>query len=237
MKKKTLLALLIIAALSTTVQNVYSEGSMEHPVKTVTVKGLGRVSAAPDIVRLNLGVQSFDSNLSSAIADNNSRMAGIMVVLKKYSIPESDYRTSNFSVYYQPPYGAENSQEEGTYHVNNNIFVEFNDIDQIGGFIDEALSAGANMFYGLDYGIKNTENLIKEARKLAVLNAIELADEMAETAGVTTTGIISIEELQYYGGDLIFSADMGARTGSNSITTIPGKKPIEVQVQLVIGIK
>jgi len=236
--KKTRSIILIIIALFIAAQNIYSAGSIEQPVRTVTVKAVGTVSAAPDVVRLNLGVQSSNSNLNSAIEDNNSRMEGIIDVLEKYNIAESDYRTSNFSVYYQqPPYGSEKPSAEGSYNVNNNIFVEFSDIDKIGGFIDEALNAGANQFYGLDYGIKNTDSLIKEARKLAVRNAIELAEEMAEAAGTVITGIISIEEFPYYGGEPLYSARMSVDSGSNSLITAPGEKPIEVQVQLIAGIK
>ncbi len=232
--KRTITILMILAAVFFAAQAVSAEGQHEDGQRIITVTGTGKVSAAPDVVRLNLGVQSVNSDLNSAIEDNNTRIADIISVIEEYGIPSADFRTSNFSVYYQQPYGDSNTA--GTYNVNNSIFVEMKDIDRIGNFIEDALGAGANQFYGLDYAISDPEPLMKKARELAVKNAIELADETAGYADLAIGKIISMEEMQNYAGGPVYVAEMSMARGSNSIAA-PTEKTIQVQITIKIELK
>ncbi|MDC7227832.1 MAG: SIMPL domain-containing protein [Spirochaetales bacterium] len=228
--KRILTAIVIIAAVFISTQNVIAEGRAEYENRGITVRGIGEISAAPDVVRLTLGVQSMNADLNVAINDNNSRIDRIINVIQDYGIPESAYRTSNFSVYYQQPYNNGMTPDNGTYNVNNSIFVELSNIELIGGFIEDALNAGANQFYGLEYAISNPEPLMKEARRLAIENALELAGETAGYAGLSIGNIISMEE-QAYGSGPMYAAEMSAARGANSIVA-PNQKTIQVQVTI-----
>jgi hypothetical protein len=216
-------------------QAVTAEGAQETGRRSITVSGRGSISATPDMVSMNLGVQSNNIDLNTAIEDSNSRIENIIAVIHEFGIPDTDYRTSNFSVYYQQPY--KESSDKGTYNVNNNIFIEVQDVSIIGKFIQQALNAGANQFYGLEYGISKPSPLMKQARQLAIENAIALAKETAGYADLSISEIISIEETPYYGGGSVYAEGMSLSRDSNSIITAPGEKTIEVQVKLVIGIK
>ncbi len=237
MNKKTIVFLLIISSFFFAVQSAAAEGEIEIPQRSITVRGEGSVSAAPDIVRLNLGVQSMNSNLSAAIEDNNSRINLIIEVIEKYEIDAADFSTSNFSVYYQQPYNPEQSPENGVYNVNNNIFITLRDIEKIGNFIQDALDAGANQFYGLEYAVSEPDPLRKDARKLAVEDAKTLALETAEMAGVSLGRIISIEETPWYGGMPMYSEGFGGLKTSNSLITAPGEKIIDAQVTVKFEIE
>ena len=209
---------------------------MEEVPRSITVRGIGSVAAAPNIVRLNLGVQSFNKDLTLAIADNNDRIDRLITVIEGYGIPETDYRTSNFSVFYQQPYSPEKAPEDGTYNVNNNIFIELEELENIGEFIQNALQAGANQFYGLEYTVSEPEQYVSEARRLAIDNALELAEETAGFAGLATGEIISIEEQQSYNGGPMYAMEMSAGRGANSIVT-PSEKLIQVFITLEIELK
>lgn len=235
MHKKNMILLLTITTVLFCTQAAAASGAQEQTERIITVRGTGSVSAAPDMVSLNLGVQSNDINLNSAINDNNSRIESIISVIKDFKIPETDYHTSNFSVYYQKPYNDEDT--EGSYNVNNNIFIEVQDISVIGKFIQQALNAGANQFYGLEYGITDPEPMMKNARKLAIENAIALAEETAGYAGLGIGDIISIEESPSYGGGAVYAKELTTARSSNGIITAPGEKTIEVQVNLRIELK
>ena len=218
-------------------QTIAAEGQMEEPQATITVRGTGSVAAAPDVVRLNLGVQTMHKDLSIAITDNENRIKAVIGVINEYGISETDYSTSNFSVYYQQPYGQDSRPEDGTYNVNNNIYIEVTDIEKIGGFIQDALSAGANQFYGLEYAISDPEPLMKQARRLAVENAAALAAETAGLSDMKVDAVISIEETPYYGGGMYFAERSVKAMDSNSITTIPGEKSVETQVTIVYSLR
>ena len=233
--------ILLISSVLCGVQNLSASGTAESSEQTVTVTGRGSVSAAPDIVSLNLGVQSSNSDLNTAIEDNNLRIKKIIDVMRIFNVPESDYSASNFSVYYQPPFNSGTGMTEGVYNVNNNIFIKIKNISLIGEFIQQALNAGANQFYGLDYGIGNTEPLLKKARKLAVDNALALAEETAAYAGLRVGKIISIEETAGYGPGFLYGPMQGEGIwpppGSNSIITTPSEKSIEVMMKIRVSMK
>ena len=235
MKTRFYMSVILIGFLLS-IQAVFSEGELEQTERSITVRGVGSFAAAPDTVRLNLGVQSMNKDLNAAIDDNNRRIKAVIEIIRAYKIPDTDFSTSNFSVYYQQPYNPESSPEDGIYNVNNNIFIELQDIDKIGSFIEQALSAGANQFYGLEYSIRDSEPLKKEARKLAIENALKLAEETASYANLSLGEIISIEEAPWYGGAM-YAEGYGGMSNSNSLITVPGEKKIETQVTLVIELE
>lgn len=227
--------LVLICVLIFLGQNVFADEAFSGK-RTITVVGTGRASSPPDIVSLSLGVHSVDANLESAINDNNSRINKIIEVIKKYGIDEKNYNTSNFSVHYQQPY----DKIEGAYNVNNNIYIEIDNIKKIGGFIQETLTAGANQFFGLEYSVKNTTPLMKKARKLAIKNAKNLALETADIAGVALGNILSIKESPYRGVraySLKDSFTLAEASGANSVTTVPGEKIVETEITMVFEIK
>ncbi|MDC7126728.1 MAG: SIMPL domain-containing protein, partial [Spirochaetales bacterium] len=83
MKNKKIFILFIYLIILGTQVVFASDSNNENP-RTITITGHGSASAAPDIVRLNLGVESYNSDLNMAITDNNDRINKIISVIKKY---------------------------------------------------------------------------------------------------------------------------------------------------------
>ncbi len=69
------------------------------------------------------------------------------------------------------------------------------DTDKLGKLLDKLVSSGSNQISGIRFGFNDSQELLDEARKLAITNAGEKAKLYAKTAGVDVGNIISISEL------------------------------------------
>ena len=65
--------------------------------------------------------------------------------------------------------------------------------------IDEVTEAGANIIYGLQYGVQNDDEARAQAYASAVAKAKRQAQALAAAAGGSSPVIERIEETYYYG--------------------------------------
>jgi hypothetical protein len=65
---------------------------------TVSVSGTGRVSATPDVMHVDLGVQRSDKDLNTALNAANADIARIKDVLSKHGVKDADIQTSQLSI-------------------------------------------------------------------------------------------------------------------------------------------
>ena len=58
----------------------------QNPLRTVHASGEGRISVAPDIARVTIGVDAQDQSLARANADATTRMGKVMSTLEKAGV-------------------------------------------------------------------------------------------------------------------------------------------------------
>ncbi|HZE65414.1 MAG TPA: SIMPL domain-containing protein [Sporichthyaceae bacterium] len=73
-------------------------GPLDPGSDTVSVSGMGQVSATPDVMHLDLGVQRTSRDLNGALNDANSDLARIKAALTKHGVREADIQTSQLSI-------------------------------------------------------------------------------------------------------------------------------------------
>src|SRR5882757_5323645 len=73
-------------------------GPLDPGSDTVSVSGMGQVSATPDVMHLDLGVQRTSRDLNGALNDANSDLARIKAALTKHGVREVDIQTSQLSI-------------------------------------------------------------------------------------------------------------------------------------------
>src|SRR5690606_28944152 len=142
----------------------------ENSKKTVSTQGKGIVNVTPDIALVSLGVETSNKEMSKAQSANKQLMNDIMSELKKLGIQDQDIQTENYSVY--PYYEWENNRRklEG-YKVANTVRVKVRKIDDTGKVLDAVATKGANIVNGIEFSIDDTEEIYKDALKLAVKDA------------------------------------------------------------------
>lgn len=164
-------------------------------IATVSVSGVGTVSVAPDTASVQLGVTVTESTLAAAQTSASTQMATIIDAVKTAGIEDKDIQTSTYYVSVVQSYD-ENGNPSGvvSFQVQNQVNVIIRDITKVGDVLDGAVAAGANTIYGVNFYVDDSTTAASQARKLAVDNAHQRAQELAEAAGLTLGPVVSITE-------------------------------------------
>jgi hypothetical protein len=235
------IAILALAAVvgSVAVVGAESDGtSYLEPPRTLTVNGDGAASAAPDIVDIQLGVESIDEDPKAAIDDNTSTMESVIEALTDLEVSEDDIQTRSFNMWVEQIYDEDGPTGNFLYHVVNQISVRVRDIDQTGDVLGAALGAGANTVRGISFGVEDTQTLEEAARDAAVDNAVAKAEQLAERLGVTVGSPRHVAEIS--GG---FPETARAEravafdSGGGSVPVSPGDFTVRVSLNITFDIE
>ncbi|MBC8509164.1 MAG: SIMPL domain-containing protein [Anaerolineales bacterium] len=162
---------------------------------TINVNATGFASTAPDIVNIQLGVESIDTNPAQAVSANTAAINDVMHVLESMNIISNDVQTIYYSMWVEDIYG-ENGQLTGErrYRVTNQINVRLQDLNQTGELLENAIDAGATTVAGITFGVADTTDLEQEALDNAIAEAQQKAERIAEKMGMSLGSVISISE-------------------------------------------
>lgn len=167
----------------------------------ITITGLGEVTAEPDMAIVSSGVIADAETARAALDANTEAMAALFEVLRQAGIEERDIQTSGFSV--EPKYVQSDRRDAfgyrlppviAGYRVSNAVTVRVRDLDDLGRVLDRAVSVGANSIAGISFAVAEPDELMEEARRLAVADAIARAELLTGAAGVSLSRIRSISE-------------------------------------------
>jgi uncharacterized protein YggE len=191
-------ALALFAALSAALS---APAFAEPPVPTLTVSGEGRVSVAPDMATVTVGVVTEADTAKQALEANNALLATTLARLKSSAIEDRDIQTTGLSL--GPRYDYNRTKPDGTAQItgfiaSNNVTVRVRALPGLGEVLDAVVSDGANTLGGVTFGLQNPDPVTDEARKAAVADARHKAELYAAAAGVTLGQIQSISEQTGY---------------------------------------
>jgi hypothetical protein len=201
MSRITTLTPLLLLLAATTMTRADDDDKPEKP--TISVTGQGKISAAPDVADINIGVVTQGEKAVDALTDNSRQMDSLIKVLKISGVAAKDIQTTNINVsprYSQPPQPVPGRpQQEFTpkivgYDVTNTVTVTSRDLNKLGDLLDAVVTVGANQMHGISFRIDTPEALLDEARKKAMADAKHKADLMAGEAGVVVGPPISITD-------------------------------------------
>jgi len=71
---------------------------------TLSASGTGSASTDPDVVDIQLGVDTVDSDMAVAIDQNTIKMNEIMAVFTNMDIAEKDIQTTNYNIWVEDVY-------------------------------------------------------------------------------------------------------------------------------------
>jgi uncharacterized protein YggE len=162
--------------------------------RTITVSGMARVAAEPDVARLTSGVTSEAETAREALARNTDAMRKVVAALKGKGIEPRDIQTSAFRV--EPKYSTPKDRAPAIvgYRVVNQVHVAVRDLARLGEILDELVGSGANQLGGLDFEVTKADTLKDAARTEAVANALRKARLLAGAAGAEIGDVVTIAE-------------------------------------------
>jgi len=172
-------------------------GAFAQQGGTLTVVGQGSFASAPDMATITMGVTTQARTAAGALAKNSSQTADMLAAIARLSVAGKDVQTSglNLSPIWNNRSSSGNQQPDITgYVASNQVSVRVRDLDSLGSILDAVVSAGANQFNGLSFGLQDAVPAADNARLDAVADALRKAGLYAEAAGVTLGSIQQITE-------------------------------------------
>lgn len=206
------------------------------PSYIITVSGSGVASATPDIVDIQLGVDSVNTDPNAAIGDNNARMTAIIAAVKALGVADADIQTLSYNMWVEQVYDQNGvPTDQIRYHVSNQLNTRLRDINKAGQLLGDALHAGANTVNSISFGVEDSAALRSQAREAAVRDARARADDLAAGLGVRVGMVRLVSETG--GGAAPGPLLMEARAdGGNSVPVASGTFNVSVDVQVVFDI-
>jgi len=168
--------------------------------KTITVPGSGRVTVAPDVAGIRLGVNIMCSTAASARADAAATMNAVVDAVLAAGVARRDVRTALVSLNPVTDYSDKSGPRVTGYQIVNSVAVTLRDLDRAGELIDAVLAAGASTLDSLDFRLDDQGPAADEARKLAIEDARSRAETIARAAGVSLGGVVAVLEGERGGG-------------------------------------
>ena len=216
-----------------------SQGTSER-TRTITVVGEGKVRVAPDVARINLGIETIGSQVKQTSSEAAATMEAMLTALEAQGIEGKDIQTSYYNIWVERPYGGpEGSQpSEPIYHVNNTVMVTVRDLNKITDVLGAVLDAGANTVNSIDFNVVDPSQLQAEAREKAVADALATAQELAGLAGVEVGEVVSVSEVVTAGIIPVSEAAAYAQGVGGGVGPIsPGEVEVSTQLQVTYAIQ
>lgn len=171
-----------------------------HPVlaeggPVIRVTGEATVSVAPDEGRIDLGVVTEDANAERAAQLNATKLEAVLAALRKGFGTNTKVKTLNYSLTpkYRYPTGGGQRELDG-YTATNVVRVTTDQLEQVGGIVDAATSAGANNVQQLQFRLRDEEPTRAAALREATLRARGKAEAIAQALDLKIVNTISVEE-------------------------------------------
>ena len=216
----------------------------------VWVNGVGTVVTKPDIANLSLGVEAKSATVSKARNQAAVAMNAIVEFLIAKGVAERDIRTESFNISPQysyqekiDSYGNRTNQRVLTgYQVVNTASVTVRNMSKIGALLDGAVKAGRDLVRvnGIRFSVDDPDPLKVQARQLAVQQAVQKAEELTQSAGVTLGRLVYISESSstpIYSTVEAARADFAGATSFAPTRINAGESEIQVTVQAVFTIQ
>ncbi len=174
---------------------------------TIEVAGEGEVFTKPDIAEFSFSATSRAKTVVEAQTAATKIANASIDYLKKSGIEEKDIRTENYSLYPQYEYRQEarvcdasgcyvpgGKQVLTGYEVNQSIRVKVRDIDKAGEILAGVGKVGVTNLGGIELKVEDEDAAKSEAREMAIENAREKAEKLADDLNLRIVRIVAFTE-------------------------------------------
>ena len=218
---------------------------------TLTVAGSGYVNLPPDMVSINLGIDTIAPTAQQAVQNNTQTMNKILDSLKALELKEKEIKTSYFSVYPQYQYDPEGKSPPKItgYQATNNVNIITKKTEKVAEIIDKTISAGANRVDGPYFSLSQEaqKNLRGEVIQKAIADAEDNAKMMLEMQSLSIKGVKSmsinfggypiafvqqttLREAAPYGSGVPFQSQMSPVPYISPPPVLPGEQQVSATV-------
>ncbi|RXR16340.1 DUF541 domain-containing protein [Flavobacterium amnicola] len=149
---------------------IYAQDQKQQ-VPQINVSGEGKIKVTPDQGIISLGVENTGKDAAEVKKANDIIIEKILKFIKQNNIPQSDFQTTNVSLYKNYDY----EKKKYNYVANQTITVTLKDLKKYDGFMMGITDTGVTNINGVEFKSSKMEIYEAEARKKAMLNAKQKA--------------------------------------------------------------
>lgn len=192
-----LLAVFLLAQSIQTVKQISLLGQGDYPETSITFTGEGDVSAVPDIATFNFTVTKEAQNVKDAQNQVEGVIRGATNILKGEDVDEKDIKTESYNVHPRYDWVRKNGTSERVfkgYEVSQYTSVKVRDIENAGALLGKIGNQGITNISSLNFEVDDIDQLKRDARKMAIEEAKEKAEVLADDLGVELVRIVSFHE-------------------------------------------
>ena len=226
MQRKVKLATLMLVVLLLAALPVLGDDSDAF---TIQVQAQGTVYVPPTKAQMWVGAKTDGATAEETLTMSHEVMAAIIEIVGKYTAPDL-VRTSEFNMYQKERWDDFSGQSVPEGFTLRHVFeVQILDLAKVAPFLDEVTQAGANIIYGLQYGVQDNRTPREEAYRRAMEEAWWKANLIAEANGASNLVLEHVEEGYYYGSS--YEIRGTSLTGGRLDSYMPGQLQMSVSLQ------
>ncbi len=205
-----LTAIAAIAIVSTTMfvgmhgsaYKAYAQTTYYFPPEqnTTSVTGTATTTVSPDLVVIQLGVDTQATSAKDAMTQNAKAMNATATAIQKLNITNSEISTTNFTIQpvynntgQYPPYNEYKSVFVG-YKVSNTLLIKTTKLGLAGNILDTAVGAGANRVDSVSFTLSPAKQQSVQNSLIgdAILDAQSKAQKALAPLGQKIIGVKSV---------------------------------------------
>ena len=229
-----ILLILAVAAIGT----VSAESDSTVNDKVIHSSGTGNVIGTPDRAQVTFSVQTENTDVKKAQAENSAKMNSVIDALIAAGIPRDALKTTGYNIYpvYEESAGIMKPMVR-TYRVTNTLTVTLHDVSKTGEVIDVAVANGINQADSIRFMLSDQQQ--KVLRTEALKKAVEQARSDADTvAGAMGTAIIGVRNADISGGyyPVLFENYQYAASGDMKMASATPVQPGDITVSASVTI-
>ncbi len=167
-------------------------------MRTITVKGVGNVSAKPDYISISMTIESVDNNYDKAMAGAARRIENLKAAAVSVGYEKEALKTISFNVEtrYENVRDRQGSykREFAGYACVYRLKLAFDfDSKQLAKVISAIANSGANPELSIAFTVKNPAKVSEELLESAAQNARAKAEILCKATGAELGQLISID--------------------------------------------
>jgi uncharacterized protein len=202
----------------------------------IIVTGEGVVKATPDQAWVRIGAESRSKVSKEAQQRNADVMTAVIQKLGAFGIPKDAIKTTAIDLQLEFDYNNGRQTPRG-YVARNTVEVRVDELSKLGDVLDAVVASGATNIHGVQFDVKQRDQLEATALQTAVKNASAKAQAIAAGSNRAVDRILKIEEISSGGPPLPMMRQMSMARAEAATPVEAGELEIRAQVRLIVAIK
>ncbi|MEU9142888.1 SIMPL domain-containing protein [Streptomyces sp. NPDC048349] len=199
-------------------------------VPRVAVRGEARLEVDPEIARIGITISARGTDRRTALEDLTRRNTAVLDLIKSYGDPVEKLETGAFSITPEPTRHGRGERIRA-YHGRVHITAELNDFTALGELTTRLADLDLTQVDGPWWALRPTSPAHGQARRQAVLEAVQRAREYAEALGARLAALVELADLGAENAVPFPASPGGMRTMAFSASEDAGAPPLDLEPQ------